>query len=329
LSSAVIAPATGAIYDLKGARLTKEHVISILQERDVPIQGAFIRGGLRPITQIAAIALRYSIKTHRSLPDDRVEVVGLDGELMFVVKGFALDEWNYSWGNDNEAVEEEAVAAVEQQQAAQQEPAPAKWSRKKGEKSEKRLAIEAALQNGVTIPELMEEYGHTRAYFWSIAKEIGVTLPSQRGKWKRKPRLSEAEEQRRSFAAGNLAADKGKSYEETRKLVDQVANAEEQARSRFDRSMEAMKPCSIPPEGWYCTRKAGHEGPCAAKPRNKEFLASKPKPLRVDQVKPTEDKTLERLRKHELLKNTPKLGWRGRFGNLLRSVANRVEGSNA
>lgn len=26
------------------------------------------------------------------------------------------------------------------------------------------------------------------------------------------------------------------------------------------------KPCSVPPEGWYCTLKAGHEGPCAAHP---------------------------------------------------------------
>ncbi|WP_242137010.1 hypothetical protein [Sphingomonas sp. TREG-RG-20F-R18-01] len=24
--------------------------------------------------------------------------------------------------------------------------------------------------------------------------------------------------------------------------------------------------CQIPPTGWYCTRKAGHEGPCAAIP---------------------------------------------------------------
>lgn len=24
------------------------------------------------------------------------------------------------------------------------------------------------------------------------------------------------------------------------------------------------KSCTVPPEGWYCTRQAGHEGPCAA-----------------------------------------------------------------
>jgi hypothetical protein len=24
--------------------------------------------------------------------------------------------------------------------------------------------------------------------------------------------------------------------------------------------------CQIPPQGWYCTRQAGHDGPCAAVP---------------------------------------------------------------
>jgi|SRR5581483_455793 len=24
--------------------------------------------------------------------------------------------------------------------------------------------------------------------------------------------------------------------------------------------------CVVPPDGWYCTRKAGHDGPCAALP---------------------------------------------------------------
>ena len=28
--------------------------------------------------------------------------------------------------------------------------------------------------------------------------------------------------------------------------------------------------CSVPPEGWYCTRPAGHDGPCAAHP-NKDY----------------------------------------------------------
>lgn len=25
-------------------------------------------------------------------------------------------------------------------------------------------------------------------------------------------------------------------------------------------------PCTVPPEGWFCTRPAGHDGPCAAVP---------------------------------------------------------------
>lgn len=27
-----------------------------------------------------------------------------------------------------------------------------------------------------------------------------------------------------------------------------------------------MTQCAIPPEGWWCSREAGHEGPCAARP---------------------------------------------------------------
>ena len=29
-----------------------------------------------------------------------------------------------------------------------------------------------------------------------------------------------------------------------------------------------MTPCPIPPKGWWCSREAGHEGPCAAQPVN-------------------------------------------------------------
>lgn len=25
-------------------------------------------------------------------------------------------------------------------------------------------------------------------------------------------------------------------------------------------------PCLLPPEGWFCSRQGGHEGPCAARP---------------------------------------------------------------
>lgn len=27
-----------------------------------------------------------------------------------------------------------------------------------------------------------------------------------------------------------------------------------------------MSPCPVPPTGWFCTRGAGHDGPCAAWP---------------------------------------------------------------
>jgi hypothetical protein len=33
--------------------------------------------------------------------------------------------------------------------------------------------------------------------------------------------------------------------------------------------------CTVPPEGWYCTRQKGHEGPCAAHPKQ-ETIMSKP-----------------------------------------------------
>lgn len=32
----------------------------------------------------------------------------------------------------------------------------------------------------------------------------------------------------------------------------------------WDRHVAAGPQCSIPPEGWFCTRGAGHDGPCAA-----------------------------------------------------------------
>ena len=33
---------------------------------------------------------------------------------------------------------------------------------------------------------------------------------------------------------------------------------------------EYKKPCEVPPEGWSCTRKKGHDGPCAAVPERDE-----------------------------------------------------------
>lgn len=37
--------------------------------------------------------------------------------------------------------------------------------------------------------------------------------------------------------------------------------------------------CNVPPEGWYCTREPGHDGPCAAKPTSgklEEWFADAP-----------------------------------------------------
>lgn len=31
-------------------------------------------------------------------------------------------------------------------------------------------------------------------------------------------------------------------------------------------SREAGPPCELPPPGWRCTRRRGHDGPCAAEP---------------------------------------------------------------
>jgi hypothetical protein len=345
LSSAVLSAVK--TYDLGGKRLVKEDIIKLLDDHRVLLKAAFLRGGLRPLTQIAAIALRYSIQPHRSLPDDRIEVIDLNGETLFVVKGFSLDAWKYSWGSENETLTEEELEAVtdhdwqksrdgktefelqKEEQVEQVQQYQQTWSRKKRAKSEKRLAIEAALQNGVTISELMKEYGHTRAYFWGIGKEIGLNFPSQRGKWNRKPK-------------GERATDP---------VVGPAPGAKRV--SRFDQSMDAMKPCSIPSEGWYCTRKAGHEGPCAAKPLStyvpqgrccdngnfgdKHVCQKQPGRqigttgyadgrARMDAVA---DDTLEQLRAKRLTANAIKPSWRVRLGNIIRSVANRVEGSNA
>jgi hypothetical protein len=260
-------------YDLGGKRLVKEDIIKLLDDHRVLIKAAFIRGGLRPLTQIAAIALRYSIQPHRSLPDDRIEVVDLNGETLFVVKGFKLDPWKYSWGSDNEAAaQEEKVAEVEQKS----------WSRKRGQKSEKRLAIEAALQNGVTVKELVAEYGHTSAYFHNIGREIGVKFDG-RGKWQRKP---PAELTKKPYANRGI----------TTKPSRLLKPHQEEKFSRFDKENSATELRFHPKEGSMVVRP---------------------------------DTTLDQLRAKRLAANAIKPSWRSRVGMFLRTVANRVEGSNA
>jgi hypothetical protein len=39
----------------------------------------------------------------------------------------------------------------------------------------------------------------------------------------------------------------------------------ERAAEAFDLAMAPVpEDCKLPPQGWYCTRQAGHDGPCAA-----------------------------------------------------------------
>jgi hypothetical protein len=53
----------------------------------------------------------------------------------------------------------------------------------------------------------------------------------------------------------------------------------------------APKPCTVPPEGWACSRGAGHDGPCAATPVDV-----------VREASPGEELEWQRL---ELMKATP------------------------
>ena len=42
--------------------------------------------------------------------------------------------------------------------------------------------------------------------------------------------------------------------------------ADEIARRLDDLAAPEPETCTLPPKGWYCTRQAGHDGPCAAHP---------------------------------------------------------------
>lgn len=41
-------------------------------------------------------------------------------------------------------------------------------------------------------------------------------------------------------------------------------------------SRESFDACTLPPAGWYCTREAGHDGPCAAPPTQGEATIEAP-----------------------------------------------------
>lgn len=46
--------------------------------------------------------------------------------------------------------------------------------------------------------------------------------------------------------------------------------------------LQSRNDCFIPPPGWYCTRKNGHEGPCAAKP---DFTPNPKNHFRISMLK--------------------------------------------
>jgi hypothetical protein len=46
----------------------------------------------------------------------------------------------------------------------------------------------------------------------------------------------------------------------------------------YAKDFEHVDQCSKPPAGWYCTRAAGHDGPCAAYPQNHSVVAEQAPP---------------------------------------------------
>lgn len=61
----------------------------------------------------------------------------------------------------------------------------------------------------------------------------------------------------------------------------------------------AMTKCQVPPAGWYCTREAGHEGPCAAWPN---------KAIRFDRYHT--ETTTDGMSMSETSCQVPPTGWR-------------------
>lgn len=48
--------------------------------------------------------------------------------------------------------------------------------------------------------------------------------------------------------------------------IDELERGREQMTDIAYRSPAENKPCDLPPKGYFCTRAAGHEGPCATYP---------------------------------------------------------------
>jgi hypothetical protein len=61
----------------------------------------------------------------------------------------------------------------------------------------------------------------------------------------------------------NTAVDRLRKAIETFDLKHERERSENLIRAIFDEPVG----CTVPPAGWYCTRAAGHDGPCAALPQ--------------------------------------------------------------
>lgn len=63
--------------------------------------------------------------------------------------------------------------------------------------------------------------------------------------------------------------------EEVKKLEAEGVPSEESKRALAAAIVEEKeRACTIPPQGWICTRGKGHEGPCAAVPMSKDATES-------------------------------------------------------
>jgi hypothetical protein len=75
---------------------------------------------------------------------------------------------------------------------------------------------------------------------------------------------------------------------------EQFAWKHEDLFNRVHAEIEGSEPqaCKIPPAGWYCTRAAGHDGPCAAVPQAdpvvKQSLTTQADPVREEREKDSE-----------------------------------------
>lgn len=90
------------------------------------------------------------------------------------------------------------------------------------------------------------------------------------------------------------AADRGERYpltvHELRQLAycahEHLSHNREAFSAGYEAAQQDAERCDVPPPGWRCTRKAGHEGPCAAveAPEDLELVAKGMARLRESHV---------------------------------------------